>query len=160
MLQYQTAVLDTCCLKRPKEKELPFISTEKKQQTSLFHPLLQVRESTKSLSAYKSLLNRLLSPPIYLPSTLNVFKSVCGYKSVCFFTCRKGSALRAEPYPLGWSTQNTDIMALQPAHSVLPLVPTPSHCPLCCSAVACSWAEALLSLLQQPERPSHQKQSV
>lgn len=80
--------------------------------------------------------------------------------SSLFFHMQKGSAVRAEPYSLGRPTQNTDIMALQPAHSVLPPAPTAAHHPLCFPAVVVSWAEGLLSLLQQLECPAHQKQCV
>lgn len=78
-------------------------------------------------SAPQSLLKRLLSPPFYLPSTLWMFSNPSVATSLFVFS-HTGRALQwAEPYPLGWSRQNLDIMALQPLQSVLPLVPTASH---------------------------------
>lgn len=158
MLQYQITVLDTGCFKKTKG-----ISTSQywgKAANVTFSSTVTSQRKHKSPFCILVIITE-TSITSYLFAFHTECFPICLWLQVClFFHMQKGSAMRAEPYPLEWPTQNMDIMALQPAHSTLPPAPTAAHHPLCSSDVVVSWAEGLLSLLQQLECPAHQKQHV
>lgn len=159
MLQHQITVLDACCLKR----FFFLIHFPVSRKSSKCHFFIHSVTSQKKNKSPFCILVIITATSItsYLFAFYTECFPICLWlKFVCSFTCRKGSAVRAQPYPLGWSTQNSDIITLQTAHSTLPPIPAAARCPLCFSAVAVSWAEALLILLQQSEYPAHQKQCV